>query len=255
MSAVFKGSRLKIKRANQHISELNNVLNAFVETDFYAFDFHKDEKVAGNQVLKFSLIKDIPCETSLIIGDAIHNMRSALDLAQCELVTHVGGAPTDYTKFIFRETRKELVDALNGGELKRAPDMIDFIADVIKPYATGNNPLYALHTLDIADKHLILLPVFSIGSVRINMDIKNFRTGGVGYIRDMLYVVDSGGEVHDLSIPDGFEYECEYQPAINVVFGKGQALAGEAIMPTLHQLSQLVSGILDALEKALLARK
>ena len=32
---LFRGSKLKIKRANRHIDELNEALNAFVETDFY----------------------------------------------------------------------------------------------------------------------------------------------------------------------------------------------------------------------------
>src|SRR5450759_4965557 len=32
---MFEGPRLKIKRANQHISDLNEMINTFVESDFY----------------------------------------------------------------------------------------------------------------------------------------------------------------------------------------------------------------------------
>lgn len=249
MDAIFNGPKLKVKRANQHISQLNELLNAFVNTDFCRLHV-EENRDTGDYVLKFEMTKPIPEEIPLIIGDAIHNLRSALDLMACEIVTLSEGTPSKWTNFPIRNTKKELEATLNGGEIKIAgTDIIALILDVIKPYKGGNDTLCALHSLDIADKHKLLLPIISV----VALTHVNAKAGGIIFT-DCTFAVGEGGKLNILGMPRNFELQGYGKPAIAISFDKGQPLEGQPVVPTLHQLSQVVLGIIQTFEKVFLAR-
>ena len=247
---IFHGAKLKIKRANQHVYELNELLASFVKTDFCRFSVEKDAST-GNHVLKFEMTKSAPCEVPLIIGDAIHNLRSALDLAACEIVTLGGATPSKWCSFPFRDSRKELEDSINGGEIKIAgADIVNLILDVVKPYKGGNDPLCALHALDITDKHKLLIPIFSIAALKH----VNLRAGPMS-MTDCTLAVGDGGKLNILAMPGKIEFEGYGEPAFAVLFDKGQVFERQPVVPTLKQLSEVVSGVIQAIEKAYLARE
>jgi hypothetical protein len=81
----FTGPRLKIKRANKHILELNSVFETFVQTDFHELVVKNDANT-GQDILQFRMLRTVPEDTATIVGDAIHNLRSALDLLVCNTV-------------------------------------------------------------------------------------------------------------------------------------------------------------------------
>jgi hypothetical protein len=250
MDAIFTGPKLKVKRANNHIHQLNELLNAFVKTDFCRLhvEEHKD---TGDYVLKFEMTKPIPEEVPLTIGDAIHNLRSALDLMACEIVSLSGGTPSKWTNFPFRDTRQELEATLNGGEIKIAgADIITLIVDIIKPYKGGNDSLCALHSLDIADKHRLLLPVFSVAALT---DV-NGKAGGVTFT-NCTFAAGESGILNVLGMPGKFEFQGYGKPAISISFDKAQPLEGQPVIPTLQQLAQIVLGVIQTVEKAFLARR
>jgi hypothetical protein len=248
---MFIDAKLKIKRANQHIDELNRIFADFLKSDFCGFRIEK-EPDTGQNVVKFKQTKSMPCEVPLIIGDAIHNLRSALDLMACEIVALAGGTPDTWTHFPFRDTRKELIDTINGGQIKVAGiDIVDLIVDTIKPYKGGNDALHAIHSLDITDKHRLLIPTASI-SAFTNV---NARVGGMTFA-SCSFVVGKDGIINIGAFPAGSDIQIEGHatPAFDIRFDEGQALSGESVIPTLHQLSQLVFSVIETIEKAYLAR-
>lgn len=243
------GPKLKVKRADQHISQLNELLNTFIKTDFYRLHIEENPDTGVN-VLKFEMTKPLPEEIPLILGDAIHNLRAALDLMACEIVTLSGGTPSKWTYFPIRDTKEELEATLKGGEIKVAgADIVTLILDVIQPYKGGNAPLCALHSLDIADKHRLLLPVASVAALT-NV---NGKAGGAIF-KNCTFAVGEGGILNILGMPGKFEFQGYGKPAIAVSFDKGQPLEGQPVIPTLHQLSQVVLGVIQTVEKAFLAR-
>lgn len=251
---MFEGPRLKIKRANQHIADLQNAIDVFIKTDFCSFGIEFDAGT-GNQVVRFKMTKAGPCDLPLVIGDAIHNLRSALDLAYCEILTAIGQKPTEY----FEEDRGKLVTRLSSGPMKAAPDIIDVIADVIKPYATARNPLFILHNLDISDKHLLLIPTFGIAELR-NLDAQIVIGDGTNIVmRNCGLAVGEGGVIRFMGLggvgPDKIKLQGKGNPFFSVCFGKGQALEGQAVVPTLHQLTRVVGDVLEILEKAVRSRQ
>jgi len=245
---MFDAPKLKVKRANQHIVELNNALAVFVDTDFYSLSVNKNIDT-GKYVLKFKMTKPVPCEIPLIIGDAIHNMRTALDILACEIISLSGGTPSKWASFPIRETRQELEGAING-EIKIAgPDIVDIILNAIKPYRGGNDSICALHSLDIADKHRLLIPIISVAALK-RVNIK----AGPATFTDCTFGVGADGVLNILGMPAKFEIQGTAQPSFNILFDKDQVFEGEPVVPTLKQLSELVFSIIDTIEQAFLAR-
>jgi len=246
---MFEGPKLKIKRADHHIAQLQELLSAFCKTDFYSLRVEFDPK-DGMNVLEFHQAKDIPCDVPLIIGDAAHNLRAALDLLVCDIVRAGGAEPTQYTKFALRRTKDELIAALDGGILKAArAGIIELIVDTIQPYVGGKNAsLFGLHDLDIQDKHLLITPVFSVTRLT-GVDLVDENQN---VFTNTTLVVGGNGKLRSIATSSPLKITKNGQPSFNVLFDKGNPFERQPVIPTLHQLSQLVSGVVQTIEQAYL---
>jgi hypothetical protein len=98
----------------------------------------------------------------LAVGDAIHNLRSALDHLAYQLVDigTEGKGPFEDVYFpisrnaaIYEKAKVRKV----AGMVKEAIGAID----AVKPYGGGNDLLWDLHRFDILDKHRLLILVGS----------------------------------------------------------------------------------------------
>jgi hypothetical protein len=244
MRKLFEGARLKVKRANQHIDQLNTILTDFIKTDdFHRLSVLKNE--AGHYVLTYETIKQLPKDVPTILGDAIHNLRSSLDLATNEIVTN----PGKYTRFPFQSSRKELIGSINGGSVKTAgTDIVNLIVNDIKPYKGGNGPLCALNDADIMDKHSLLIPVISVSALT-NVNV----VAGRAIFTGCTFAVSGDGKLNIVGFPENVELQGNVEPRFEVLFDK-RIFDGQPLIPTLHQLSQLVSGIMNQMEEKILAR-
>lgn len=247
--SLFSSSRLKVKRANKHIKELNRIIIGFNKIDRYGLRTQKNVNT-GNNFVKFNMpsSRRIP----LIIGDAIHNLRSALDILIYEIIIMNGKILTSSEErsisFPFRNTRDELVTAINNGIIQTIGiDLINVIVDIIKPYYSGgNNSLCALNKLDIIDKHRLLLSTVSVASgVNSNID-------GLGTLINCIFV---GGTHNFANIPINANIENQGKPTFDILFTERDFFQNQPVVPTLHQLSQLVSGIIDSIEECIVSRK
>jgi len=132
----------------------------FVATDPYTH-FAEDEAETGDLVYRVTVephaaegLRDL----SIIVGDAVHNLRSSLDLVAWQLVEANGGRPGDTTAFPIWWSEAQFRGG-GAGYLKGAhPDAIKTMRD-LKPYKGGNAALWRLHRLDATDKHRLLLVV------------------------------------------------------------------------------------------------
>lgn len=77
-AASLSGVRLKLTHAIHHLDDLEDRLAGIVETATASIECHRD---ATGTVLSFRMtdVPDIPSDAAAIAGDAIHNIRSALD--------------------------------------------------------------------------------------------------------------------------------------------------------------------------------
>ncbi|MEW5913022.1 MAG: hypothetical protein AB1814_10730 [Thermodesulfobacteriota bacterium] len=249
MEPSFSGARLKIERANQHINELDSSIQRFINTNPYSIIIEKDPN-SGNNVLGFDATKPLPREVTATLGDAIHNLRAALDLAVWDAICCAGGTPTRDSCLPFGDTEDSLITAVNKRLKKIASkDICDLIIQGIKPYKGGNDALYGLHRLDIMDKHqkpIITIKVVRLDSVRAR-DSRNNVIDGCSFL------VRGNGVLHAISGLGDLKIESYGKVALQVFFGNGLPYEGEPVIPTLKQLSELVSGIVDKFENLMVA--
>jgi len=117
-------------------------------------------------------------EWSLVLGDVLHNLRSALDLLAWQAVIAGGGVPGKQTAFpVFSVNVKAQGDKGVTGALKgAAPRLVESIRR-FQPFnrcetqeALRNDALRILHRLDIEDKHhLLVVCAVVLGGIRHNV--------------------------------------------------------------------------------------
>jgi hypothetical protein len=118
-NSIFRDPKLKLKRANKHISELDSMLRTYCANIDPARVY--EDADGGLHSLQFKVAQPMPEDVPLILGDAIHNLRCALDIMTCERIILDGGMPNKWTRFPFHNSRDELIRILNGGAIKCCP--------------------------------------------------------------------------------------------------------------------------------------
>jgi hypothetical protein len=164
----FQHARFKRMRAAHHVDESKAIWQSFLKTDFCKAEIVIN--ASGLQILTVKSDKPLPVELLLSIGDAIHNMRAALDYVVSEILDWKDTRLT----FPMAETREELatsfrtepeiVDGKTKGKGRNAALELaikgigEFFLDQLKPYKSGNDTLWSLGKLDNTDKHRLLIP-------------------------------------------------------------------------------------------------
>jgi hypothetical protein len=242
----FYGPYLKTERAKQHIDELKRIFEACRRAN---------ENTLWRQQQGGSAIGgNFPKHTPTILGDAIHNLRAALDHAYCVLVEAAGGTVNKHTKFPFTEkgTRQDLEGSAKG-QAKAAggpsDKMLSIIFDEIEPFPGGKGAdLIGLHVLDIADKHMVLLPTQQMAVIR------NLRLMGGGGISG-IGIITSGSKGKPappaVTFGPGVRLDPQHQQkaTVEICFGGGQPFEGQSVERVLDSLANRVNETLRLLEQ------
>jgi hypothetical protein len=237
----FSASRLKVKRAKQHIDDINSALTEFLNSDFYTVSVDKDFEKGSNHLCIDIKPTPFPFHgAALVIGDALHNLRSALDILYYGFVS----GPTDWTSFPIRDTRDELVIPLNSAlEKKQITSVIyDLILDDVKPYAAGNHALWGLHNLNITDKHQLLIPLlklFRFDGIRLEDDKHSPINERKPYFMD---------ESSRIRLPSDINIYVKDKGHVTaaVLFDFGTIFENKAVVPTLHSIAVEVTRTIEA---------
>lgn len=153
---ALDGSRGKLRRALHHFTTLDGAINQFL-TD-HRFDVTTIRPF--DEPLWFVVLKDPPMppvvDWALIIGDCVHNLRSALDYVAWELA---GSNPGDtQTQFPIFDTR-EGWDSRRERRIGRWPAEARALVEQLQPFQSADPPttaLSGLRRLSDADKHKLL---------------------------------------------------------------------------------------------------
>jgi hypothetical protein len=238
----YAQARLKITRADNHIAKANVIISSL--PDLYTLNIVDDP--SGKQAVKYDLHNSVKIATdlALVVGDALHNLRTALDYAWIATIAkHAPSVLTDRTKFPIYPTCKELKGALNGVNIDSlAPELYKLIVDRIKPYQSGNDAIYTLHRLDISDKHHLLIPLMSIATIEgivLEDDKGNIQKCGVwAFTRPGPYFVDLEGK---------WQIKDKGKLQTTVVF-KDESIEGQEVSGLLFSISIATINVLNFLE-------
>lgn len=245
----FSASRLKIERAMKHIRDLNYLLDTFAKSDFYSV---RVEEHKGRNRLFIDIDKTgfSTIDAALIIGDVLHNLRSAIDIAYFQAFYETTAIVDHRTRFPVRDERHELIGQIDGGLKEKGladhPSAIkirNLVVDVIKPYQAGNYTLWALRDLNITDKHQLLVPLFDImrfSRIYLQEDAEVFLIP-IDYITEDSYSwwLDRSGKI---TVQD------KGHAAIAIIFNLGTAFQNQPIIPALHGIAKEVTRTIDAFD-------
>lgn len=179
------------------------------------------------------LPKDVP----LILGDAIHNLRASLDLLAGDLA-ELSGQDRKGVRFPFCKEEGKFDTVLKWSKFKRAsPDLVSMVR-VLCPW---EGALRALHDLDLADKHEMILPTLTF------LQGTNFRMWmGPETVEMSLGMSATATPISAAAVED------RLNASFRVVFPRadiGQADLREVeVAPKLLQFAQLVEGIIQTFE-------
>jgi hypothetical protein len=173
MGDELAGVELKIGRAQTHLDELKERLGVVLDPDRYDFPVQLDPKTKRH-AYKVRGLPAVDPEWSILVGEILYQLRSALDHLAWQLVKLDGGTPTTQTQFPIRDSFL----TKNGNRMRLRqlmPEIGD--RDILRmlnrnqPYYGGEDGtlrtpddahrhgLWILKTLNNIDKHRLLLVV------------------------------------------------------------------------------------------------
>lgn len=245
---MFESAQLKIKRAQKHIGDLEQVFTRFINTQTHTFSIQYETETDTYSV-EVHFKEAIPNELALILGDAVHNLRTALDHATWELIGIDGGTQDRDTAFPFSKLKPEYEAACNRIKTPRDDTKKFLLALAAYPDGAGEK-LFALNRIDNVDKHQVLTPIIGMagvdyvelimpnGETFMRMTNCAFRMGPDGRAR---MIGDVG---RNLIVKLNYDSE----PTLQVFFGDVEFFQALPLIETLMDLSYAVSDVIGQFE-------
>jgi len=246
-------SAIKTERAKEHFRDLQASIATFLETNPHQV-IEKDNPQSGQREFYFREVKPIPPEIPLRTGEVLHNLRSALDYMVCALVGSNHGVESRHTGFpIFMDADEYKLQSVRKiqGMRQEAMDAIH----ATKPYkCNGTVRLWQLRRLNDRDKHrLIVTTAVAFTATqphRFSGPVFDHLGGGGGVITEMditparrIFPLKNGAVFFSqplhVNVNPKFTFE--------IAFDEPEIIQGEPILPTLHELANLVDGITKTL--------
>jgi hypothetical protein len=240
----FLSAKLKIERAYQHILEVERWVADFIDLNPQSMGIYKNPETGnvGLQVTQQRPYKFPTLALPIVIGDVVHNLRTALDHVASEILRPFGIDP-ETSSFPIDVNRQSLIGKPHYRVIKQpAPDIAIIIADFID---SSGSKFVGLNHLDRVDKHRLLISIVSVAKATVTAidddnNISNIPEG-------TLLILPSGQPVTPDS-PADLHNKRNSKATVLICFAEGEPFENEPVIPTLHQLLQLVTGILQALE-------
>lgn len=165
-AAALSSCRAKIARADEHLAALYGKIDAW--SDLQPCSLRRHSNADGSEhtfTFHVSPQPDVYC-WALLMGDAVHNLRSALDHIVYSLaINHTGkNPPDDETKLAFPITSSPDKFTTSKWRIESLCDTAQTGIEKAQPYnrthPSGWQPLWWLSQLDDIDKHrlAVLLP-------------------------------------------------------------------------------------------------
>ncbi|MEG3169242.1 hypothetical protein U1737_13695 [Sphingomonas sp. LB3N6] len=261
MFGVETGATLKIERTNLHFAELQRSISAYMATKPFRLTIEPDVANSAKHV-RLRINQEVPSRLGAMVGDTIHNLRSALDILACDLARANGNGSLS----AIRETyfpisanselfEKGIRNPVSGEwhqaakkKIRRLSAHHQQIISSMKPYQGGNDDLWHLHQMDILDKHQLLVPVARrLITFTGPLGIQDTDDAGV-YIyaptREIRDMVD--GEILATYPLNTASSDCWADAGTILSLGYGE-LANEPLIPTLLRMGNAVVEVLGKL--------
>lgn len=248
MSVWESSGHVKVERAKEHIAQLRHVSREFFDTNPYSVEFEPDEE-RERYVVRITPREMAPSlHWSAITADAIHNLRSALDILW-RMAIH-GRKPAVRNCFFpiyasLQEFEAKQRREPQHGRIQKAVHVLR----ATRPYKGGNDMLWTLAALDDRDKHEML--TLTVGTFR-SLLIKAYPDTVI-HLRpeDFMSPVEEGTVFAPLA--SGFTFspvDMHHEFVFEITFAAGEMLEGETVLPVLTSCMDEVERVVAAFRTA-----
>ncbi len=169
----------RLIRAREHVDALHAATEAFFKREGYAITKEGEPK-DGWETLVFEVRETPPLELSLILSDALHNWRAALDNLASQLVRLNGGTPDENTYFPIFPNQTDFEGKRGQRRLRGMSDAHKAAIAEMQPYPGRSTPrvlaLETVHTLAKRDRHRALHATFA-SPAHIDMPMRFLKEG------------------------------------------------------------------------------
>jgi hypothetical protein len=257
--------RSKIERAKQHIANLDGALRAFYGSKPYAVGVKHDPNTR-KLIYYVAGVAETPKAVLFFAGDAIQNLRSALDhlaFKLWEAGVYCPGTAESHVSFSIFDSPEKFKTNFQGIVKGSRQSVIDALG-AIEPYKGGKgHQLWILNKLNNIDKHRELL---TVGSAFRSMNLGAVMTASKwwaqtqaewqsrghdlsavvfdSYIRpaDRMCPLKVGDELF-IDAPDA-EVNEKMDFRFEVALAEPQIAEGEPLLETIHHIANLVDQII-----------
>ncbi len=262
------GPRANVERAKRHVSEFEAIASSLVisKTTHPEAISTEDDPETGNVIYKLVHVPPVPNAVALVAGDAIHRLRSALDLLMTQLVerVHQGTRRRQTPYFPFDRTR-EGFEARLTPEIQRlvGEDALDCLR-AAEPYRGGKGEVaWYLHHLDVEDKHRVVYALgLHMGKNTIALsgfpaDLPGANPEQVAEVNEMLAgMLDSlfwnlaepmfplkAGDVLFVGPPQPLN---DPKFPLEIAFGEPQIVHAQRVLPTITEYVEATEALVDS---------
>lgn len=185
---------------------------------------------------------NLPLEFSAVIGDIIHNVRTAFDYVAVALSCppHGTGNP-NRTYFPIGKDRANFLDEQNA-KMRGANNQAKQLIEELEPYPDGRYSIRELHELDVKDKHKLIVIAASklrveglevtAGNKHVLLAPTDFQSNADG--SNFSAIVEYPSSDSPQAIQLG-----KFSASFDIVFGKGFPLEGKEVVRTLSKYCEV----------------
>ncbi|WHO72490.1 hypothetical protein [Rhizobium sp. BT03] len=252
--------RLKIDRAAVKIDEAKHALGS---TGIHRFVARTDAGT-GESFIRLRLF-DVNDIVHVIVGEAVYQLRSALDVATVALARENGVADVRRVAFPFAKAQSEFVTKGIQAKMNGLPQPVKDVVASFAPYRGGNELLHGLSDLCNTDKHNNLIgSIAEIGnSIALHPSANFIEDMSIGVFagRFASAMIDNGNRASD-----GLEFKLKPDDddaeqiaammtrkmplRVVLLFSGTDNLDGCEVFQTLSDMVRLVGSIIQKLEEA-----
>lgn len=238
---LLRGPLLKIERAKHHINDLNGQISEYLVMKPIEF-WIRQGKNPPQRTVYTKAEPPIPDGFALIVGDAINNIRSALDHICFAMVESKMQGKQDRKKigFPFAKDAEDLHSAISQRKMNLASENVIQEFHALKPYPSGDRYLSAIQDLNNSDKHHTIVTAVT-GAEMTWPQLKDFLPSALIPQHAADTVIQTMGDFCVSLDPTNpieiFDKKANSQPTIHIGFGQGEALENDAFVAALNKIT------------------
>jgi len=245
----------KVKRSYAQTQDVNSLISATYGNGGYTVGSHLNAD--GTQEAWVFQFEAVPEDLPIMIGEVLHNLRTALDhLAVALAVQHSGSSSGVY--FPFGKSKDIFENEVRRKTKKLPRDAVNLIRS-LKPYKGGNDLLWSIHDLNREDKHIRLAPfVVNFGMLFSTLIVYDSAFSVTGNRRGQHLATKLGHEMlrkgpdpvigkneyEFLTLAPGGKFEGDFKPTINISLAEVPSAKNQPVAAVLNQMSNLTERIL-----------